>query len=1510
MARTICAVDGLECRVLFSSPAYYTMSTPATFAPMPDGVMPQGGVVMDASGNLYGTTTNGNAVNGGCGTVFELDKGAGRITTVAALDYGGYPVGGVTFDTSGDLFGTTSSGGASSDGTVFEVVSGSGSAMTLASFNGANGASPDDTPVLDAAGNLFGTTSEGGNLALNDGHGDGTVFEIAKGTGAITTLAVFNGTNGADPVAGLAMDTASGNLYGTTEFGGDLSLNLGQGCGTLFEIADGSSTLTTLYSFSGTDGQCPATALTIDTGGNLYGTTSAGTGAVADGTVFKIASSDIGRHVLTWSISFSASNGTDPQSPLLVDDKGNIFGTTEYGGLYDDGAIFEVGSGTGAINSIASFDRNTDGLEPMGSIAVDGSGNLYGATLGGWGDSAGTLFEVAGAADGTGTITTLPITTLATMTYDGSTPSGAIALDTAGNLYGTSEDGYENADGTVFEVTAGATTASTAAWFDDAVKDHYPASILVRDPSGNLFGTVGGGTYGCGAVIEVAAGTGVVTTLASFNGFNGAGPDTLAQDSNGNLFGTTEYGGPGFDPNQTEVNTGYGTVFEVARNSGAITSLATFDNGNGNTSTGAEPEGALAMDTSGNLYGTTYTGGANDEGTVFEVARGTRAITTLVSFDSANTGAGPTSGVVLALDTSGNLFGTASYGGANSEGTVFEVTRAGGDNLTVLASFNDALGTGTDPEGALAIDTSGNLYGTAKGGGGAGLGTIFEYNAGNATLDPLAAFDGGNGENPGTGVTLGAGGNLYGTTGTGGANGDGAVFECQSGNDVIAPLVSFNTTNGATPAATVVIDSGGNLYGTTEAGGTDGDGTVFEIASGALTTLASFSTGVGPYGGVVLGPGNNFYGTTSEGGVYNDGTVFEIADGSTAITTIASFNGADGVVGPRAYNYGVTLNGGQLLFDSSGDIYGTTCYGGDGFDPNSPRSGYGTVFEIAYGGSAITTLAFLDQTDGANPIAGMAFDSSGHLYGTASAGGADGDGTVFEVARSNGQWGITQYTSFNGADGAYPIGGLVLNAAGNFYGTAAAGGDAQLRNDPWGSGYGTVFEYYTGNNTLSMIAAFNGADGMSPEGTLVLDSNGNLFGTASLGGYYGYGTAFEVTSVETQNATIKPIGVFDFANGTNPCSGLLMDTNGNLYGTTALGGDFSNSGSAFELSPCSETEVLNVRGTAGDDGISVEAYDGGNGLVVTVNGVGEEMIPAPSGALPSAIEVNGGAGNDTITVGAGVPQTTVVGDSGVDTIVADGDSASFTDTLTASADATAGLTVQGTGTLALLGSNTYGGITEIDSGATLEDGSGSLPYGGNVLNNGTLEIDATDQIGKITGGGSLIIEASSLLQLVENSTQSTTSVVGSLTIDSAGTLDITDNTLRIDETNVSLSQVETWVLNAMSNNENGGSAPSITSSMVYGPNSQPSRGLGYGDSSEDPLTVPNGYVEVKYVPMGDVDLSGRVNITDYTRVINNLGRSSGMDYSAGDVNGDGSVNIYDLTIVLNDYGGHLNSNGT
>ena len=391
-----------------------------------------------------------------------------------------------------------------------------------------------------------------------------------------------------------------------------------------------------------------------------------------------------------------------------------------------------------------------------------------------------------------------------------------------------------------------------------------------------------------------------------------------------------------------------GLAASAARATPVLTTLTTFNGG----PNGGQPLSVQVTDAAGDLYGTTYIGGAGYAGTVFEMVAGTHALTTLASFAGTANGAAPQAG--LATDAAGNLYGTTVYGGSAGDGTVFELA-AGTHALTVLASFNGTV----YPSGGLTADAAGNLYGTTQNGGPANAGTVFEVAAGTRALTILASFTSPtDGANPRAGLTADAAGDLYGTTFTGGSAGDGTVFEVAAGTHALTTVAAFTgTANGAKPDAGLTADAAGDLYGTTSAGGSAGDGTVFEVAAGthALTTLATFTgaaTGSDPFAGLTIDAAGNLYGTTYQGGSFNDGTVFEVADGTHALTTLASFAGAADGAQPNA----------DLTADAAGDLYGTTYGGGP--------AGDGTVFELT--GSGFVTGGVPEPASACSAAGGVA----------------------------------------------------------------------------------------------------------------------------------------------------------------------------------------------------------------------------------------------------------------------------------------------------------------------------------------------------------------------------------------------------------------------------------------------------------------------------------------------------------------------------------------------------------
>ncbi len=286
-------------------------------------------------------------------------------------------------------------------------------------------------------------------------------------------------------------------------------------------------------------------------------------------------------------------------------------------------------------------------------------------------------------------------------------------------------------------------------------------------------------------------------------------------------------------------------------------------------SDGANPDAGLVQGNDGNFYGTTYAGGANNEGTVFKITPN-GALTTLYSFVAFD-GQHPHADLIQGSD--GNFYGTTDSGGANDAGVVFQITPSG--TLTTLYSFggND----GELPYAGLVQGSDGNFYGTTALGGTNFEGVVFQITP-SGILTTLYSFAGDDGANPDGGLVQGNGGNFYGTTYAGGTHNVGTVFKITS-SGTLTTLYSFVVSDGAQPVAGLVQGSDGNFYGTTNQGGAYNVGTIFKItASGTLTTYSfAGSNGANPVAGLVQGSDGNFSGTTRQGGANNLGTVFRLS---------------------------------------------------------------------------------------------------------------------------------------------------------------------------------------------------------------------------------------------------------------------------------------------------------------------------------------------------------------------------------------------------------------------------------------------------------------------------------------------------------------------------------------------------------------------------------------------------------------------------------------------------------
>jgi uncharacterized repeat protein (TIGR03803 family) len=776
---------------------------------------------------------------------------------------------------------------------------------------------------------------------------------------------------------------------------------------------------------------------------------------------------------------------------------------------------------------------------------------------------------------------------------------------------------------------------------------YTPEYLTVMDNAGNFYGaTTGGGSAGFGTIFRLDS-AGHETTLYNFTGTNGDGyapAAGLVMDSAGNLYGTTEYGG---FTSSNSCYQGCGTVFKLDP-SGKETVLYSFTDTNGD---GANPVAGLIMDSAGNLYGTTELGGSALYlgGTVFKLDPSGKE-TVLYSFTGANgDGAIPVAGLIM--DSAGNLYGTTEYGGSGSCsgfssgcGTVFKLDPS--EKETVLYSFTSTNGDGANPAAGVIMDGADNLYGTTGHGGitssssclsVSGCGTVFKLDpSGKETV--LYSFTGTNGDgaNPAAGVIMDSAGNLYGTAENGGQSsaqcpgyveadvlfGCGTVFKLDpSGKETV--LYSFTGTNGdgANPAAGLIMGSAGNLYGTTLVGGSAGGGTVFKLDSSSHETVFySFTLtngdGANPEAGLIVDKAGNFYGTTALGGLTGNcppnfniyravptpagcGTVFKLdPSGKQAVLYSFTRTNGDGA-NPAA----------GLIMDSAGNLYGTTAEGGS--------AGGGAAFKLNPSGNEALLYSFTGLTngDGANPAAGLIMDSAGNLYGTTPIGGTSvhcpppfeypvpvtGCGTVFKLDPSGHETVPYSFTLTNG-DGANPEAGLIMDSVGNLYGTTALGGlisncIVDVTGPPPTPGCGTVFKLDpSGKETVLYSFTGTNGDGANPAAGVIMDSVGNLYGTTEYGGITtgscsgpspaGCGTVFKLDPSGKETVLYSFTGTN--GDGANPVAGVITDSAGNLYGTTEFTAGSVGAGTVFKLDPSGkETVLYSFTGTNGDGAFPV-----------------------------------------------------------------------------------------------------------------------------------------------------------------------------------------------------------------------------------------------------------------------------------------------------------------------------------
>jgi uncharacterized repeat protein (TIGR03803 family) len=728
------------------------------------------------------------------------------------------------------------------------------------------------------------------------------------------------------------------------------------------------------------------------------------------------------------SFGFPELSGENPISPVVLGSDGLLYGATRFGGTnLTGGCIYRVKRDGSGYIAIHMFNPNgVDGRGP--NKLIEGSdGALYGTTLYRNTNDAGTIFKLKKDGSEFVTLWNLDGTNLVKDYWQTQLPDIMEASD--GTLYGTcpyggTSGGYIfklNRDGSGFAVLHNFARPTLA-----PPDGFSPLSGVMEASNGALYGTTQrGDTNYNGTIFKLDKDGSNYAVLHHFGSIadDGNGPVAgLIEGSDSMLYGTTPFGGI----------YNRGTVFRLCADGSDFAILHSL--AYSQAEEGTQLSAALVEGIGGALYGTASAGGPSNAGTVFMLNKDGTGFTVLHGFTGYLTkdGASPLAPLVRAGD--GTLFGTAYAdfsGGGRNGGAIFKLN-ANGDGYANLFGFGFA-GDGLGPGGDLIEGSDGALYGTTSGGGPYGVGTVFKLNKDGSGYSALHNFNGSDGRWTYNGLLEGSDGMLYGSTYAGGEARAGTIFKLKKDGGSFSVIRTFttNTGDGTQPFGSLREGSDGALYGTTVYGGTlsgfNGSGTMFKLNKdgSGFVLLHVFPSifydydGSNPYGSLLKGTDGAFYGTTYRGGSYGHGIVFKINQDGTGYTVLRSLTGSPhaGVTeGADGTLYGALVGSGKLfkinkdgsgyvelysfvlrndnmpgpLAWANGVLYGIAAAGGSG--------SYGIAFKLNQDGSGFEVLhAFAPVGgDGISPTAALLHGSDGAFYGVTGSGG-DYFGTVFRL---------------------------------------------------------------------------------------------------------------------------------------------------------------------------------------------------------------------------------------------------------------------------------------------------------------------------------------------------------------------------------------------------------------------------------------------------------------------------------------------------------------------------------
>jgi uncharacterized repeat protein (TIGR03803 family) len=678
-------------------------------------------------------------------------------------------------------------------------------------------------------------------------------------------------------------------LFGLTSEGGN------DGIGALYKANADGSELQVKQSFGSlTPGRLPAEGKLVQAAnGKFYGTTQSG-GKYLQGVIFEY---DAAANQYRRLHDFDGTSGGYPIQNMVDGFNGKLYGLTFEGGQFNQGVIFEFDITTSSYAVKYEFDGQS-GANPW-AMTYSEKGHFYGATNAGGVSNNGVIFKF----DPKNNLYTKKIDIDATI---GSRPLGSLTFGSTGKMYGTVSEGGAHSNGAIFEYDSATNVIAKRYDFNGSSGD-VPTGNLLSANNGKLYGmTISGGTTGNGVIFEFDPLNRSFTKKIDFDGgAKGAHPyGSLIQASNGKIYGTVEQG-----------VTGYGGLFEYNITSSNFNMLITFSGSRDGY--GSSPRTTLMEATDGKLYGATRIGGLNFDGNLFSFDPASGSVESKLSFGYGDQGSFPIGGI--AQGANGRIYGMTYEGGEQRSGTLFEYDLSH-DVMTKKYEFN--LEHGAHAGGTLVLATNGKLYGLTWFGGQSNSGVIFEYTPSTNSYVKKKDFGSDMGSPRGAMVQA-SNGKFYGTSVANATGNKGSLFEYDDDTNLLTKKITFNGSDqGGLPTGTLLHD-GDKLYGLTYEGGSQGKGTLFEynILTGILTTLKNFGPGAGenPVGSLIKAKNNKFYGVTSRGGAFQFGVIFEFDPANNTLTKLHDFSN-------DAQN-GIDIQS-SLVESSNGKLYGTTAQGG------------------------------------------------------------------------------------------------------------------------------------------------------------------------------------------------------------------------------------------------------------------------------------------------------------------------------------------------------------------------------------------------------------------------------------------------------------------------------------------------------------------------------------------------------------------------------------------------------